>query len=126
MFDFFGNQSPDVLNESVWSLLFCTADSSEHASLIHSKDESAAVESKRIAYTEKIVDNVDNGPKSPVWSFSDDISGFSPSCVSMMPRSFVVEPLDCGELSGQGGFSYIGMPFLNINLTFSLHRVMPL
>ena len=91
MFDFFGNQSPDVLNESLWSLLICSADSSEHAGIIHAKDESSAAE--------KIVDK---GPKSPVWSYSKDMSGFSPSCVSMMSRSFVVEPLECGGLCEEG------------------------
>jgi hypothetical protein len=93
MFDFFGNQSPDVLNESLWSLLFCSADSSEHAGIIHAKDESSAAE--------KIVDK---GPKSPVWSYSKDMSGFSPSCVSMMSRSFVVEPLECGGLCEEGEY----------------------
>jgi hypothetical protein len=98
MFDFFGNQSPDVLNESLWSLLFC---SGEPASKMYANDGFAAVGSKRVA-AEK---SVDKG-KSPLWSFSDDVSGFSPSCVSMMPRSFVVEPLECGEVCGQGRIEF--------------------
>jgi hypothetical protein len=96
MNDFFGYQTPDALNESLWSLLFCSTDSSECTTVNFEKNETVVSETKRVSVAGKIAES----KSSPLWSYCDDRSGFSPACVSMMPRSFV-EPLE-GEICSEG------------------------